>query len=97
LIKLAQNADVFISEVASPPSNPGNRPVGAASARHMEEDHVNPTQVADMAAKAGVKSIVLTHILGAPGRNGENLTNPMAEKFKGAIHVSKDLDEITAP
>jgi ribonuclease BN (tRNA processing enzyme) len=102
VIDLARNADVLVSEVidlvgiertlrASP-----NIPVAALPGllAHMAQDHLTPQQVGEMAKAAGVKSVVLTHLV--PGNDGE--TDPgvysaqVSEIFEGPVSVANDLD-----
>ncbi len=65
-----------------------------AKIRHMREDHLTPTEAAKLAAKAGVKELVLTHLV--PGDDGETdlsgYTKGISAYFKGSVHLANDLD-----
>ena len=97
---LARGADVLISEVI-------DLEAAAASARrtlppeavapllaHMRLDHLTPEDIGQVAARAGVGEVVLTHI--APGLDDEKdltgYTRGIAPAFKGRVVVASDLD-----
>ena len=100
--RLARGADVLVSEVMNleaiervlradsnlPP------PALAALTEHMRQNHVTPEQVGQMAARAGVKSVVLTHLV--PGVDGErNLgvyRDGVRRHFNGPVSVARDLE-----
>jgi ribonuclease BN (tRNA processing enzyme) len=102
LEKLAKGADVLVSEVidmaamktvlddATDIAAPARAPMIA----HMVEDHLTPTQIGILAATAGVKRIVLTHL--APGLDDERNTSGyvagLAAHYKGPVTVAHDLD-----
>lgn len=77
LVRLAKGADLLVSEVidtrriiasmTDPQAPPDPRVSGLIA--HMEHDHFNPVEVGKIAAAAGVKSVVLTHLV--PGDDGE--------------------------
>jgi ribonuclease BN (tRNA processing enzyme) len=74
---MAKGADVLVTEVTSPndvvevfkrngiwqAKTPAEQ---EGFIRHMKEAHVTPEEVGKMAAKAGVKSVVLTHFSRPP-------------------------------
>ncbi|HEV2644940.1 MAG TPA: MBL fold metallo-hydrolase [Acidobacteriaceae bacterium] len=97
--RLAKGADVLISEVIDLTSMEtflGKLPAEkrAALMKHMREDHLTPTEVGELAARAGVKEVVLTHL--SPGRDGETdlsgYTKGIDTDFKGPVHVARDTD-----
>jgi ribonuclease BN (tRNA processing enzyme) len=61
---------------------------------HLAEDHLSPEEVGKLAARAGVKRVVLTHLV--PGWDEE--TDPdiysrgVTQHFDGPVHVANDLD-----
>lgn len=61
---------------------------------HLAEDHLSPEEVGKLASRAGVKRVVLTHLV--PGWDEE--TDPgiysrgVATHFDGPVHVANDLD-----
>ena len=77
LVALAQGADLFVCEIIDQSQYDAN--VAAAQAQlaagnrnsvpqHIIETHVNNAEVGRMATEAGVKTVVLTHLI--PGGNG---------------------------
>jgi ribonuclease BN (tRNA processing enzyme) len=62
--------------------------------KHMEEDHLTPSEIGKLAAAAGVKQVVLTHV--APGMDGEagldGYVNGIAPAFGGPVKLARDLD-----
>lgn len=98
---LAKGADILISEVMdrSAISAALGRMALPARARaafllHMDLDHLTPPQVGAIARRAGVKSVVLTHLV--PGRDEETgtagYTAGMAREFTGPVTVARDGD-----
>jgi ribonuclease BN (tRNA processing enzyme) len=64
--------------------------------RHMREEHVTPEDIGKMAAKAGVKTVVLTH-LGpplVPNDDRQRLVDGVRAHFSGRIVLAKDLMQI---
>ncbi|MGB7177842.1 MAG: hypothetical protein WBD33_13420, partial [Xanthobacteraceae bacterium] len=61
--------------------------------RHMHEEHVTPEDVGRMAAKAGVKAVVMTHL--GPKVDQEqdysNYADEARKYFSGPIMLAKDL------
>lgn len=101
--KLAADADIYVSEVIDLDatianihrSNPGfSGPALDGVIKHLSEHHVSPLQVGEMAKRAGVGRVVLTHI--APGTsNPEDIAKfkaAIAQNYKGEIAVANDLD-----
>ncbi len=104
LERLARDADVLVCEVMDleasmkeieataklPP------PLAAAIRRHMSEQHLTPEQVGQLAQKARVKMVVLTHF--SPGLDGETDVSRYVEgvrkHFGGAVVAGRDLLEL---
>jgi ribonuclease BN (tRNA processing enzyme) len=100
--KLAEGADVLVSEVIDPKgmarllrkfyANETDEQ-RAQHLRHFLEDHLTPQEVGKMAATARVKMVVLTHLV--PGEDGERdddaYSGGVKEFFKGSVVVAKDL------
>jgi ribonuclease BN (tRNA processing enzyme) len=100
--ELARGADLLVSEVADPGgverivqrftnlTTDGQR---TALVRHLLEEHLTPAQVGAMAATAGVKAVVLTHL--TPGDDGETDDSVYSAGVKAVYHgpvtVAKDL------
>ena len=100
LVELARGADVLVIDSGASPVRTGQgeragggtgRPMGAGDATHA---HSSRQEVCEMAQKAGVKKLVLTHI--APGEVDEEATKKaIGEIFKGEVIVGHDLLEVT--
>jgi len=103
---LAKGADVLVTEVTSVEDViEVFKRTGAWQAktedeqkgwiRHMEEEHVSPKDVAELAAKAGIKTIVMTH-LGPSVRSDDDyqrFADEARKHFSGTVVVAKDLME----
>ena len=61
----------------------------------MKEEHVTPEDVGKMATKAGVKMVVLTHLLPTenPDDDYARYTEATKKYFQGRVEVAKDLTE----
>jgi ribonuclease BN (tRNA processing enzyme) len=97
---LAKGADVLVSEVidldAAAASVRKALPPAAVAplVAHMRLDHLTPEDVGKIAARAGVREVVLTHL--SPGLDSEKdlsgYTRGIAPTFKGKVVVAVDLD-----
>lgn len=101
--KLAKGADLLVSEMidleqtigAVKRANP-NLPEKALTdmARHLSEHHLTPYEVGQLAQRADVKNLVVTHL--ATGAAGAIDTAPYAAEigtiFKGRVTIAEDLD-----
>ncbi|HWG69120.1 MAG TPA: MBL fold metallo-hydrolase [Steroidobacteraceae bacterium] len=99
--RLAKGADLLVSEVIDLDSivamlRTAGLPQSVLDARiaHMRQDHMTPRDVGRLAADAGVKELVLTHLV--PGRDGETsdaaYTKGIANLYGGPVHVARDGD-----
>ena len=102
LVELARGADVLVTEVIDMAGTeatlrrsgtvPDN--VLPSLLAHMQHDHLTPQQIGELAQRAGVKKVVLTHLV--PGNDGEADLSPytrsIADQFKGQLVVARDLD-----
>jgi len=101
---LASGADVLVTEVGLPDdvinlfkrngiwqSKTPSEQEGFI--RHMEEEHVTPEAVGKMAAKAGVKTVVLTHLGPTvdPQDDYQRYLDSARKFFSGPIVLAKDL------
>jgi chorismate mutase-like protein len=110
VIRLASDADVFVSEIcavcsssapAVPQAGPpqaGRSPLPPQLAEqeryHLLHEHVTPDEVGEMAARARVKVLVLTHIApNAPGTDMTMFTGVIAKHFAGTVIPGRDLLE----
>ena len=95
---LAKGADLLISEVVDPVA------IQNAAARmppaerqsilfHQLKEHLPPDTIGTMAAAAGVKAVVLTHLVPAadPSADPAPYTAGVQAKFKGPVTLAKDL------
>jgi ribonuclease BN (tRNA processing enzyme) len=104
VVELAKGADVLVTEVTD-----GEDVIalmkrnGAWQAkteseqqgwlRHMHEEHVTPEEVGRLAAKAGVKTVVMTHLSPSPDPNDEyaRYADSARKHFSGQLLIAKDL------
>ncbi len=102
---LAKGADLLVSEVLDPDEARAMRVKNGEWARmtpkqrlgfmrHMRTEHLTPAEVGEMAAEAGVKAVVLTHILTGsdPKDDYARFVKTVKQKFSGPVTVAKDLD-----
>jgi ribonuclease BN (tRNA processing enzyme) len=103
IVALAKGADILVSEVLDVDQTIKDlavvykrsiaemRPLEA----HMRREHLSPEEVGKLASRAGVKTVVLSHI--AMGEDGESdfshYVNGIKAHFSGAVVVGKDLDQ----
>lgn len=61
--------------------------------RHFKEDHITPEEVGKMAAQAGVKKVVLTHLLPAvPDQNlQQTFVDGVKKYYSGPVVIASDL------
>ena len=66
-----------------------------ASIRHQIEEHISPEQVGEMAARAGVKTVVLTHLSATADPKDEyaRFGELVRKHFSGQVLIAKDLME----
>ena len=100
LIRLAQGADVLVHEIMYVPliervlaSNPNHEALLA----RVKAVHTTGEEVGRVAQKAGVKKVVLSHLLNS--RPGDGVTDEMwaadvRKSFDGEVVVGRDLMEI---
>ncbi|HEY6258008.1 MAG TPA: MBL fold metallo-hydrolase [Xanthobacteraceae bacterium] len=67
----------------------------AGALRHMSEEHLLAEEVGKMAARAGVKAVVLTHLPagGNPKDDYERFAEQVKKEFSGPVLVANDLME----
>ena len=62
--------------------------------RHMVEEHLTPQQIGAMATRAGVKTVVLSHLTPRPGSDDyAPWADEVRKHFSGKVLVAKDLME----
>ena len=93
LTAAATGADVLVHEVyPSVRLKPENRPGGEQWPAYMRSVHTSDVEVGAMAAKAGVKAVVLSHIVRMGGTDDELLAGIARGGYHGVVHIAKDLD-----
>jgi len=99
LVTLAKGADVLVHEALYLPRLDkllGQIPNAATLRKHLVDSHTVPEDVGRVAARAQVKTVVLSHLV--PG-DDPDITDDMwsegvRKHFKGPVIVGKDLMEI---
>jgi ribonuclease BN (tRNA processing enzyme) len=106
LVGLARDADFFVCELIDQPQYEANlaaaRTQAAAGnqnsiAQHVVETHSNNADVGRMASEAGVKTVVLTHLLPGSNRNvvaeypDSSYIEGVRKVFSGQVIVGRDL------
>lgn len=99
--KLAQGADVLVSEVLDAELLKGqwltqyHHPLSGATLLHMQREHLTPEAVGKLAAQARVKAVILYHIV--PGLDAETDSTPytagVRRWFSGPVIEGTDLME----
>lgn len=84
--RLAMGADILVAEMTSP-ADVARVPPDIA--KHMIQDHLSPSQVGALAAKARVGTLVLSHIRSV----SEQDLGEIRARYAGQIVVGKDLDK----
>lgn len=98
---LAKDADLLVSEVMDRAAIARDLAASGFSGpalegfmKHMDANHLTPAQAGEMAARAGVKALVLSHLV--PGRDSDTsdagYVRGLAGRFTGPVVVAKDLD-----
>jgi len=104
VVELAKGADIYVTETTSPDDvvelykkngtwqqkTPGEQ---EGFLRHMHEEHVTPTDIGKMAAKAGVKSVVMSHLGPSltPNDDYQRFIDEAKKYYSGPITIAKDL------
>jgi len=102
LEELASGADLLVSEmidlerILTPAQRSGlaANTSGQDMPRHLREHHITPDQVGEIAARAKVHSLVITHLV-APGATAAELMGyhaSIAQHYSGPVMIANDLD-----
>ena len=100
LIRLAKDADVLVHEVMYVPlmeRNFASNPNGPALLERVKAVHTTGEEVGRVAEKAGVKKVVLSHLLNTRPDDGvtdEQWAGDVRKVFRGEVIVGRDLMEI---
>ena len=98
--RLAKGADVLVSEVRLPFDPVVGRPGGSGAlgkelGEHMDREHLTPEAVGRMAAAAGVKTVILTHlVVGNSPDVDKRLKQGVRKSFSGKLIVARDLQAV---
>jgi len=100
--KMGKGADMLVSEMIDIPATIAamrryanlSAPVLATMEEHLSYHHLTPEQVGDMAARMGVKSVVVTHLAGQSPKPDEitKYVESIKTRFTGDVVIANDLD-----
>jgi ribonuclease BN (tRNA processing enzyme) len=100
--QLAKGADLLVAEMIDldkmfTPAQSGRfagNSTGQDMPRHLREHHITPDQVGEMAARAGVGSLVVTHLvaLGATTADLLHYNAVIGQHYSGPVMIANDLD-----
>jgi len=105
LTQLAKDADILVSEVVSVEDikeariRDGRWQAMSTKEqqefiRHMVEEHITPEQIGKMAARANVKTVILSHLAQRPDSDDYTAWAEEVKKhFSGQVLVAQDLME----
>jgi len=104
VVELARGADLYVTETTSPDDvvelykkngiwqskTPAEQ---EGFLRHMHEEHVTPEDIGKMAAKAGVKAVVMTHLGPSvnPDDDYQRYVDAAKKYYSGSVTLAKDL------
>jgi ribonuclease BN (tRNA processing enzyme) len=104
VVALAKGADLYVTETTSPDDvvdlfkkNGAWQAKTSAEQegflRHMHEEHVTPADIGKMAAQAGVKAVVMTHLGPSitPNDDYQRYVEEAKKYYSGPITLAKDL------
>jgi ribonuclease Z len=92
LVKFAKGADVLVLEAYLPEHF--DRVQTPEMAARLKSYHTSAEEAGQLAARAGVRKLVLTHLI--PTDGGETFRERAARAFKGEIVVGRDLVKVSA-
>jgi ribonuclease BN (tRNA processing enzyme) len=104
VVELAKGADLYVTETTSPDDlielykktgiwQSKTQAEQEGFLRHIREEHVTPEDIGKMAAKAGVKAVVMTHIGPSidPNDDYQRYIDEAKKYYSGPITLAKDL------
>lgn len=93
LAQAARGADILVHETyPAVRLKPENRPGGDQWPAYMRSVHTSDQEVGALAAKAGVKQLILSHIVRMGGTDAELLAGVQQGGFRGPVRIARDLD-----
>lgn len=87
LAEFARGADILVAEMATAADR---AMVPPPVQRHMDVEHLSPAQVGDLATKAGVRKLVLSHV----GKVSEEDLAQVRAHYSGPVVLGQDLQNI---
>jgi ribonuclease BN (tRNA processing enzyme) len=105
IVQLAAGADLLISEVTNPVDEYTAEEIKAGRwqqrnseeqknlIRHHIEEHLLPDDLGKMAARANVKTVVMTHLQPSPNNDYSRYMEEVKKHYSGQVLVAKDLME----
>jgi ribonuclease BN (tRNA processing enzyme) len=84
LADFAKGADILVAEMAS---HADRESVPPYVREHMDKEHLSPLEVGKLAAAAGVKTVVLSHV----GETGQSDVDEIRSVFSGEIILGTDM------
>ncbi len=101
--ELAAGVDLFVAEMIDldlilteeQRARLANNATDQDMPRHLSEHHITPDQVGEMAARANVGSLVVTHLVtpGATAADFLRYNATIGQHYAGPIMIANDLDE----
>src|SRR5580704_828278 len=104
VVELAKGADLYVTETTSPDDvvelfkrngawQAKTKAEQDAFLRHMHQEHVTPEDIGKMAAKAGVKAVVMSHLGPStnPDEEYQRYVDEAKKYYSGPITLAKDL------
>ncbi|MFS2162543.1 MBL fold metallo-hydrolase [Variovorax sp. Varisp62] len=96
MLELARGADLLVHEVVDLPSIKKKLqelpPLLAQGLyQHMVQDHTTAEDVGRLAQAAGVKEVVLTHLIPGRGEPDSLFIDAVRKFYQGPVHVARDL------
>jgi ribonuclease BN (tRNA processing enzyme) len=100
--RLAKDVDLLVSEMidveatlANVRRNSPNMPAAALAGvtEHLVKHHLSPVQVGELAARAGAKRVVITHLVAgnATQADHDRYLRDIQRNFNGAVTIANDL------
>jgi ribonuclease BN (tRNA processing enzyme) len=105
VVALARDADLLISEATNPIDEFTTDQIKAGfwqrltseeqrnMIRHHIEEHLLPEDLGKMAARAGVKTVVMTHLQPSPNNDYSRYIDDVKKHYQGRVLVAKDMME----
>jgi len=93
LVRFAMDADILIHEAYLPGIFPDRSNEPQRVAENLSRYHTTAEQAGDVATRANVKQLVITHVI--PGDRAEDIRQLTSKTFKGKLTVGADLMHFT--